>query len=583
MGIILKCEKDDHVRCCGVSIEKVVGLRSSSTTMSTTTTDEATVSPTIDTTVDEIASDTTTELPTDDYSDGTEPNGTEPNITEPNLTEPNGTEPNVTEPNVTEPNGTEPNLTESNETDSDQVTELDEATETAETADTTETFTVSLPEFFIDNNLLQIPEENVEIRPIETTTDPSNGEGYVSVRLNNVELPIETENFESSSESDEMASTEEADESQTTTDLPDRVTTITEQTIEVTTSAPQIDSRDLQTTALPIDMIESIAATTAPIAANKTFPTIADLISTMEASNGILDRNNKRRNSVYTPKRFTPTTSVPLAVTEALQTDQSSSESKTLTNPSLENAKNHYAAHKDFLNRRKLANAPKLINSTSTFNENIKATVDNEHKKTISSTLSMLSKIAKLSGNQRPVIQRSSSLRQLMDDERLLLKPSFGRKHLYNKNAAEPVTPIAETDGTIEMDIQTEKPKRKYSRRLPAKSYAKISYTPPTTPAPEPTTTTTKAFFISNSDKEGTKSRHRFSIRKPNSPKIAEIKSTTTTTTETPAAINLSKERIKPSNEKPINVNDALERRKKLFASRRGGGWAKAAEVSNNK
>lgn len=538
----MKCTNPDYVRCCGVSVESVVGERSLSSTMSTlsaATHQDASVTPQKTTTESPLSNleFTTISNESDTYAQNTEP-------IELQTTYDNEIETTFAY-DVTESGQTiEPNeVTESDQvTDSYGIDKLDEDTISNEITELNEQYT-TIPTFVDDKIDQHSHRNNASIvyptAKFEYVSEPKyNAESTV-----NVVYP-ELKSLDKSVEINEIASIEEIFESPTTKkSFQDLITTDDDPIIQTTTTKPQIDDDDLVMSTEP----NLIATTTAE--AVSTFP---DLISTIEATAPTKKQNNKRRNSIYRSNQIASAANV--TPTKSVEFDHSTTEQTTR-----ENAPNKFF-RKRISNNRKSTNSPKIFNSS------LMMTLDEQHKETISDVHSLLSTIVKQPVDRKPLINRSKSLQQLMAYEKTLFKPSF--RHRNSTNISEAIAPAKE----METISQTEKPKRKYNRRLPAKEFSTTSSS---------TTTTTAASITTNErDKESTKTRYRFN-RRQQQLQHGQIKMEHETTTKTTTEINLVTKPNETSQNKPFDAQAALERRKKLFATRQRGRWTSAEKPNN--
>lgn len=519
------------MRCCGVSVESVVGERSLSSTMSTlsaATHQDASVTPQKTTTESPLSNleFTTISNESDTYAQTTEP-------IELQTTYDNEIETTFAY-DVTESGQTlEPNeVTASDQvTDSYGIDKLDEDTISNEITELNEQYT-TMPTFVDDKFEPHNHRNNASIiyptAKFEYVHEPKyNAESTV-----NVVYPELKRYFH----------IEEIFESPTTKkSFEDLITTDDDPIIQTTTTKPQIADDDSVMSTEP----NLIATTTAE--AVSTFP---DLISTIEATAPTKKQNNKRRNSIYRSNKIASAANV--APTKSVEFDHSTTE-QTLR----ENAPNKFF-RKRISNHRKSTNSPKIFNSS------LMMTLDEQHKETISDVHSLLSTIVKQPVDRKPLINRSKSLQQLMAYEKTLFKPSF--RHRNSTNISEAIAPAEE----METISQTEKPKRKYNRRLPAKEFSTTSST----------TTTAASITTNESDKESTTTRYRFNRRQQqlqHRQTNVEHETTTKTTTE----INLVTKPNETSQNKPFDAQAALERRKKLFATRQRGRWTSAEKPNN--
>lgn len=550
LGVLLKCPDSNEVRCCGVSIERVVGSKSLSTTKLSITEDASMAS--------EVTTPSLSNFEITSISNANDINTEENELNESPTTYDNEIETTLAY-NTTE-------LYQATESDevikSDQTEKLDETTEFDKTTklNDDDNLSTTLPTF-VDGSTIS-NKDVITVYPSAKFEDPNKEKSLTDSAVNVIYPAIP--DFDSISESNDIEPeiiTEQYVQEITTEKISDDLIATVNPILESTTILPNVDSQENDVDA------SSIATTTV-----QTVSTFPDLISTMEAIGPMRPRKNKRRNS---STHFTSTTSVPS--TKPIKIKQRTTESTPLENASKKFASRSESTRKRFPNTRK----PK--NSTSVLDSDVKMAIDAEHKEKIVALHSLLTNVDRQSDKRRPLVQRSKTFQQLIANEKLMFKPNFGLNHHYSKNISEPVTPAAE----IETTTQTEKPKRKYNRRLPGNRFGNTSSDTPntttttttikTTTTTSTTTTTTATPLPNKSDKESTTARYRFNKRKQTTPKI---ESTTPKIIES----KVSKD-SKPNDtlqNKPIDMEAALKRRQNLFATRKRGGWSKLEKPSDS-
>lgn len=323
--------------------------------------------------------------------------------------------------------------------------------------------------------------------------------------------------------------------------------------LETITILPQIDVNDLVSNESD-SVVSSTESSSTTIA--ESMVTIPDLISTIETENTIPERHNKRRNSIYrghsepnTNELQITSSTTPLSH-KLFKSKGFAGQNKTISNNETVNLAKNIESPKYI---------PKIADSVSNSNH-VGPVLENEHKKQIVDVHSLLAMIRKQTGAEKSTISRSNSLQQLVANDKQQFKPILGNRHYQSIHRTTTPSPDL-TSVAFETETQT-KSNRKYQRRLPAKKFNINGKT--TTTKPTKTTTTTES-----SVQKVTLSRNRFSIRRRQ----------TTQTPETESTISSIKLTTTPTNEQSledeINVKVSLERRKKLFASRRRGGWSK--------
>lgn len=543
LGVLLKCPDPNEVRCCGVSIERVVGSKSSSTTKLPITEDAS------------MASEVTTPL-VSDFEITSISNANDIHTEGNELNESPTTYDNEIETTLAYDTTELYQGTESDEDiKSEQTEKVDEAEEFDDITklNDDDNLSTTLPTF-VDGSRIS-NEDVVTVYPSTKFEEPNKEKVSTGSAVNVIYPAIP--DFDSISESNDIEPeiiTDQYVQEMTTEKISDDLIATINPTIESTTILPNVDSQENDVDA------SSIVTTTV-----QTVSTFPDLISTMEAIGPMKPRNNKRRNS---SRRFTSTTSVPS--TKMINVEQRTTESTPL-----ENASKKFVSRSEST-RKRFPNTKKPKNSTSVLDSDLKMAIDAEHKEKIIALHSLLTNVDRQSDKRHPLVQRSKTFQQLIANEKLMFKPNFGLSQHYSKNISQPVTPAEE----IETTTQTEKPKRKYNRRLPGKKFGNTSSTPTatttktiktSTTTTTTTTTTTATPLPDKSDKESTTARYRFNKRKQTTPKIEST---------TPKIIE-SKPNETLQN-KPIDMQAALKRRQNLFATRKRGGWSKSEKPSDS-
>lgn len=607
LGVILKCTNPEEVRCCGVSIEKVVGAKSvtseivivtdvPSTTSETTTTASSTT-PNIESVT--ILSETDmTEPESNEQIESQTVSDNEIN-TSYEMTEPSGEEltkmttvptvPTIREENVElEGRNRDVGILSvfpaeiSNNSDASYMQIINNSPAmlvyaakdghlTVDDDEGVNAITASnLPQNEESNNSneelaqTEAPEEAfesmiTEVESMITEAAPSIDEvinstektpSMIEEPQNEFRNKLSNDSItETASESirpslDEMIESK-VNENPTENDAIDKM-------LETITILPQIDINDLVNNEEDSVSSSTESSSTTVTESNVTVP---DLISTIEMDNTIPERHNKRRNSIYRGDQSEPDTNE-LEITS----------STTPLSRKLFKLKGFAGANKTITNIEtdqlpKIVEFPKY--NPKIVDDSVSGTMENEHKKQIVDVQSLLAMIRKQTGTEKPTINRSNSLQQLIANDKQQFKPIFGRRH-YQSIQRTTTTPLpVVTSQTMEIETQT-KSNRKYQRRLPAKKFNIYGKTTTTT------TSTTESPI-----ERVTFVRNRFSRRRQTTTQTPKIELTMSSITLTTPSTN------EQSLENQINVKASLERRKKLFASRRRGGWSTAVESSN--
>lgn len=284
--------------------------------------------------------------------------------------------------------------------------------------------------------------------------------------------------------------------------------------------------------------------------------TVPDLISTIEVDNQIELSNNKRRQTT------------PANIEEPMPTLSNEKVSnKLVTVPAIVN---------ETLNHKFI---PRKFDVLGKSNGVIGTVLDSEHKNQIVEVQSILSTISKQMIDEKPKIIRSDSLQELIAMNQKIFRPSLGRKrnnHVQKTRVELAVT----TEQTIETTTQAEVSKRKFIRRQPVRRFGGSSTAKPKTSSNSIITTKTTTVSPNEHEKENTMPRNRYSRRRLPIKSIA--KTEPITAAPAPARVNpvIKSNEQSQTSEPPTRV--MVEKRKQLFASRQRGSWGRVTATTEN-
>lgn len=546
MGTILKCADPEEARCCGVSVETVIGTKSvvsnivlvkneDASSDSGVTTAASLADETIEMTTITSETDIQTESNDEILSTTSFENDSEIDTT-------------WSYENIV-------GSTDSNEEQTTTPTIQDEGVEVRNSPGKFVIFASdnevkeSDPSYMkiVDNSpamLVYAVKDDSEIKTLDAIT--KNEEAITS-------KPNEP-SVESFSASVEPKSTEQ----DTTNNYNEDLITATEKLIE---NVPEIFHNDISDPNTILNNSESKSTNNTTESSSNGFTTPGtslDLISTISVSNQAL-RHNKRRYSIYRP---TPPISPPNPV-------------KSINAEYLEGDKPNQASESVNENTD-IPMKPLKSDVVGKTNGVIETVLDNEHKQQIIEVQSILASIKKLPSD-KPKLIRSESLQELIAKNKQQFKPSLGRRPQNIGRTTTTEVPITTTTiESTETSGQPDKPKRKYNRRLPGRKFNEISTSKPRTNGNRPTkstTTTTTDTSIKN-EGESTTPRGRFSRRRL---PIKPIPKSTPIETTTVAIVRTTKS-SEPLPE--INLPPTLEKRKRLFTTRTRGNYMKMKKTT---
>lgn len=373
-----------------------------------------------------------------------------------------------------------------------------------------------------------IESETSEPKWIEPLTESSSRSNLIEPKVNKIPemtvtvIVLENVTAEKHVESDATKNKNQLTENMIGNESTEKIIE-TERVVEVTTIAPQSNLNELKQIEQFVNgsktkNIFNVTATTV----NEADVMIPDLISTIEAINPIEVRNNKRRNSNF-------------HANQSVGQHSPFNSKRKINSNNLSNVLNH-----------KFISDQKKITKTS-----YNMMVEKEHENRIMEIHSLLSLKMSESGGKQSSANSSNSLQQLIESEKLLHRPSLGEQdHL-----------IESTTENIQTSTQTEKTKRKYNRRVSARKFSVNS---------SKTTTTTTTEFPSKKVKNNISVRHRFSRRKSAQTEAINLNESTDST------MGMTKSNDQLQN----NQKTSLEKRKRLFGTRRVGNWRKAQKTT---
>ncbi|XP_055317266.1 uncharacterized protein LOC129576343 [Sitodiplosis mosellana] len=350
---------------------------------------------------------------------------------------------------------------------------------------------------------------------------------------------------------------------------------VNESVIAITTSNPTTELNELKQLDSSTESLLSRATTESTNESNVITTSVADMDATapdpltMEASNVIEVRNNKRRESNYQDQQNETTSVTPLSIPSKININHRMGPHKK---PSVESvtpvevviakgiplqsistqrpiAKDNTISEPKFTSAHKIPSFKRPVEK-----EHRNHTMEQEHKNHIMELHSMLSSLAKIPA-ARPPFGRSKALEELIAYEESLHKPIIGNRRTKSKskyltkNTVEAATTTTEV---IETSTQTEKSKRKYNRRVPVRTFSVGSMKTATTT----TTTTTELPNVS------TTARQTFNRRRM----YAKTRATNSNESTTVAMDVTTKPNDRLRNDNP---KMSLEKRRRLFPTRR--------------
>lgn len=467
------------------------------------------------------------------------------------------------------------------------------------------------------------PVTSVEPKLMTTETVPENVDATKSVQSEAIEGTTVMESSENITEEAEMTTakvvdevktektvenvmatektidvTENASEAQTTavsqeTEKMDKAA-VTESVTEISTSNPTTELNAMKqlesSTELLINSQPPPTTTTTEKTndtANVITTTVADVpdeivpdvVLTMEASDLIEVRHNKRRQSNY--QEGQQQSEVPNANGLSNATKlRLNRRRQSRRKPSVKNVTpNEMVATGEIPEQSISTQQSKPIDEEKSGSKSksaikipsFKRRIEEDHKNHIIEMQSILSSLAKLP-NRRPPFAKAKTLDELKAQELTLNLPMGNRnsaKLTYlAKNTAEVTSTTTEA---IETSTQTERPRRKYNRRLPARTFDVGSVKSATKMITTTTTTTTTTELPNVS----TSARKSFNRRRLHSkPKAMNVNRPTTVDVDVTT---------KPNHRlRNIHGKMSLEKRKQLFETRRKGNTATTTETSTS-
>lgn len=422
--------------------------------------------------------------------------------------------------------------------------------------------------------------ETVKSEAVEETTVNKSFENVTQVNTEkaveneNTEKPVETDTTVKSLENETTAITNENETTLKTVDITEKmiesqtsenIHESTENMIEITTSIPSTELSELKQLDLSTESLISSSTTErdsnviTTTVADVDDATVPDLITTMEATNMVEVRYNKRRDSIYHAQQTTinplenPSGKSKINANRKLKQNNNLSVGNVVTEeiPSQSNERPGKLAEHKFTSAHKIPKRPEVI------------TMEEDHKKHIMEVHSMLSSLAKIPA--RPPFSRSKSLRQLIDNEESLHIPNIANRKInyVQKNSVE-------TTESIETSTQTEKPKRKYNRRLPVQKFSVGSIKALTTEAPQ---TTTELPNVNPTIRQRFNRRRLYTQPKTSTKAASQSNESTTVGNDVTTT--------KPNVRRLQNINSktSLEKRKRLFEARRNGNTSRTTET----